>query len=201
MQPLQISTGATATIVMTLILSMFASAAWMIDRTDDAVDRMDDQMHGRIDRIDGRLPTMVEQAVGLTVRPVVEQAVEQAVGPVVEQAVDRSITTLPVPMRIARTSVVVHTRGQQFPGDNRPKFVAPNVPSPAARYRLDLNCTDGYTLLDAWPRVSTSHPELDVMYTINAGVDGTRLFLDARAREGRAGYAYVQVVALCVRAG
>ena len=199
MQPLQISTGAVATTVVTLILAMFGSSAWMINRTDDAVDRIQDRMDQRIDRIEDRLPTMVEQTVGLAVGPVVERAVEQAVGPAVEQAVERSIAALPVPIRVARTSVVVHTTEQQFPGDNRPKFIAPNVPASAARYLLDLGCPDGYTPLDAWPRVSASHPALDVMYTIDAGVDGSQIFLDARAREQRSGYAYVDVVALCVR--
>ena len=199
MQPLQISTGAAATIVVSLILAMFASSAWMINRTDDAVRQLGDSMTERVNRIEDRIPVMVEQVVRPAVAPVVEQAVEQAVGPAVERAVARSVAALPAPIRIARTSVVVHTSGQEFPGDNRPKHLAPRVPNPAARYQLNLDCPGTYAMLDAWPRVSASHPELDVMYTINAGVDGTDAFLDARAREGRSGYAYVDVVALCVR--
>ena len=199
MQPLQISTSAVATILVTLILAMFASSAWMIDRTDDAVRQLGDGMTERVNRIEDRIPIVVEQALRPAVAPAVEQAVEEAVGPVVEQAVARSMATLPPPIRMARMSVIVHTQGQEFRGDNRPKYLAPQVPDPAERYRLDLACPSGYAMLDAWPRVSASHPALDVMYTINAGVDGAQAFLDARARERQAGYAYVEVVGLCVR--
>lgn len=98
---------------------------------------------------------------------------------------------------MARTTITAHTRGTETGGES--PLLAPNVPTAAQVHELNLECEDGYNPIAAWHEVTGSHPALDVMYSIDASVANDSVMIRLRAREGRRGYAYVDVLVLCSR--
>lgn len=82
-----------------------------------------------------------------------------------------------------------------------PAYAMPRVPEMARRIELPdevIACPDKFKPVAAWHEIVGTWPEPDVVYTVNAGIsedDEIEVFL--RAREGRRGYAYVEVLVLC----
>ena len=100
--------------------------------------------------------------------------------------------------QVERIGIEAHT--SDYRGDKtRPPYLAPNVPDPAKKHDLDLNCEQGYNPIAAWYTVTGSHPALDVMYTIDAFVEDDGVGVSLRARERKRGYAYIDVFVLCSR--
>ena len=99
---------------------------------------------------------------------------------------------------VVSTEIQAHTAGQFSEGWRSP-LLMPHVPAPATQYELDLRCDCGYVPIAAWHEVRASHPALDVTYTISADVVSQRPVISLRARRGKAGYAYVEVIVLCSR--
>lgn len=79
-------------------------------------------------------------------------------------------------------------------------YEAPRVPAVAQSHILDLRCAPGSEPVAAWHEVTSSHPSIDSMYTIDASVNtenGTVLLAVRARRDEPSGYAYVDVFALC----
>ena len=99
---------------------------------------------------------------------------------------------------IVRISVVARTPGQPDDWPDLVNLTAPRVPAASQTYILVLQCSNEFVPATAWYTVVGSHPSIDVMYTINAGIDeSNNVTLELRSREGASGYAYVDVFALC----
>ena len=102
---------------------------------------------------------------------------------------------------VTRVPVVIHTSGQTSPTwAELPKYLAPRVPDPAQEYSLETRCPPRNRPVAAWHEVTGSYPG-GTMYTIDPNTDGENVTLTVRAREGRSGYAYVDVLVLCRSVG
>ena len=101
---------------------------------------------------------------------------------------------------IRTTNITVRTPDQSPSSwPNQVTYVAPHVPADAAGYTLDnLACGQEYEAVAAWHETGTSHPSIDVLYSMDAKVtddDGVQVVV--RARRDSKGYAYVDVFVLC----
>ena len=101
-------------------------------------------------------------------------------------------------LTVQSLKIVSHTQGVRADED-LDHYLAPNVPASAQMHLLDPNCEQGSVPIAAWHEVTGSHPALDTMYTINATVENQDVSIALRARQGRSGYAYVDVYVLCNR--
>lgn len=103
-------------------------------------------------------------------------------------------------VRIVQLSgLIVRTPDQTSPGwPVERTYNAPHVPEQARSYPLDVDCPAGHEPVAAWSEKIVSHPG-ETMYTIDADAQNGVVTLAVRARAGRQGYAYVDVVVLCQR--
>lgn len=99
---------------------------------------------------------------------------------------------------VEKITIAAHTK-DDYGDRGLPHYLASNVPDPATKHELDLECEQGYNPIAAWHEVIASHPALDVMYTINAYVEGDRVGVALRARKKQKGYVYIDVFVLCSR--
>ena len=104
------------------------------------------------------------------------------------------------PVRIVQLSgLIVRTPDQTSPGwPVEQTYNAPHVPEQARSYSLDVDCPAGHEPVAAWSEKIVSYPG-ETMYTIDADAQNGVVTLAVRARAGRQGYAYVDVVVLCQR--
>lgn len=106
-------------------------------------------------------------------------------------------------IEIVTYRVTAHTDGVTDTWENpmrAPRIDRANPAStPAAHYRLGIECPAGYEPAAAWTETTGSHPSADAMYSINADVvDGdVDLALRARAEAEKDAYAYLDVLVLC----
>ena len=73
-------------------------------------------------------------------------------------------------IEVVRTRIEAHTRTRMSVRNGGLPWSAPRVPNDHRRHRLDVDCSEGYEPVDAWTEITDSHPNSDVMYTVNASV-------------------------------
>lgn len=102
---------------------------------------------------------------------------------------------------VIKGGLVAYTPDQSTEAwDHLAKYSIPSVPARAQSFILDdmMACDQGYVPIAAWHEVTGSHPSIDVMYAVDASVtsDGN-IAIMLRGREGKRGYAYIDVLVLC----
>lgn len=106
------------------------------------------------------------------------------------------------PFRVVTERITAHTMDVAHTNSSYeyPKYAAPSVPAPARSHELPaVRCECGYTPIAAWHEVIGSHPTVDTMYSIGAGVADEKVTVSLRARQGKQGYSYIRIMVLCSR--
>ena len=99
-------------------------------------------------------------------------------------------------LQIAWTRITAYTE-EAWPDDQEFPYPPYLTSWTSMTHRLKMDCASGYSPITAWHEVVVTHPNSNVMYTVDASVEDAGIYVTLRSRQGAEGYAYIEVFALC----